>query len=153
MLFSWILKFVWRCLKQIPPATLTLSLIWRFSFVLLGEIFHIDKKWFIFNQIKMSCNILFDHIFLTSLDTSHFYLLKECVHFMILLQNTLLLCELPADLVWDLERKLLSYTVFHLLSFFLLLCWGYMDQVSNLCFKILLCVSEVRKSAYLNPCC
>lgn len=56
----------------------------------------------------MSCNILFDHIFLTSLYTSHFYLLKECVHFMILLRNTLLLCELAADLIWDLEGKLLS---------------------------------------------
>lgn len=57
----------------------------------------------------MSCNILFDHVFLTSLYASHFYILKECVHFMILLPNTLLLCELPADLVWDLERKLLSF--------------------------------------------
>lgn len=56
--------------------------------------------------------------FLLFLYTSHFYLLKEYVHFMILLQNTLLLCELPADLVCDLERKLLSYTLFHLLSFF-----------------------------------
>lgn len=92
--------------KQIPPAILSLSLIWRFSFwfVLLGEIFLI--KWFIYNQTKMSCRILFDNIFLTCLYTSQFYLLKEFMHFiMIFHHNIVLLCKLPAVLIWDLEEK------------------------------------------------
>lgn len=88
----------------------------------------------------MSCKILFDHIFLTSLYTSQFYLLKEFVHsILFFLQSILLLCKSSScDLWFRREGSFHPPTCFSfsLVSTHVL---RIHELLLNVCFTIIIC--------------
>lgn len=114
--------------------------------VLVGENFLIDE--FIYDQIKMSCKIVWPYFSYLFIYFSVLPLERMCVLFWFSSKTFLLVCEVPAVLVWNLEGKeasvLYSFPSPFFVSTFVL--W-----IHGPSFKFY--VSVVRKSAYLNPCC
>lgn len=60
-MFSLILQFVWRCLKQIAPVVFKLNLKVFSWLVLVGANFLIDKMGSNMIKSKMSCKIVWPH--------------------------------------------------------------------------------------------